>query len=224
MDFFPLINSLRISMIASLITLVVATASALYITKLQPRTQKILDGFFTLAMVLPPTVIGVLLLMVFAPKGLFGAYLQSYLGLTLTMKWQASILAVLAVTFPIMYRTARGAFEGMDKQQVQVAQTLGLKNRVILRKIILPQCQSGLIAGFVLSFARGLGEYGATSMVSGYIPGKTATISTAVAYYWETGQNGLALFWVTLNLLLACLMMVLICRINDRGTIHRKVV
>lgn len=221
MELFPLYNSLRISFFASVVTLITATGLALWVTGVRKSLQGVLDSFFTLSMVLPPTVIGFLLLMVIAPKGIAGEFLQDYFNLTLTMTWQASILAVIVVTFPIMYRTARGAFDGINRQQVQVAQTLGLGNKAIFWRIILPQCKGGLLAGFALAFARGLGEYGATSMVSGYIPNHTATISTTVAYYWQTGQDEQAIFWVVLNLLIACVMMALIHRIS--GSKHSNV-
>lgn len=200
MDLFPLYNSLRIALFSSTITLFFGIAVAWFVTKLPSRYKGILDAMLTVPMVLPPTVIGFLILLVISPKSFFGELIFSVLGRNLTMTWYASVLAVVVVTFPIMYRTVRGSLESLDQNLIYAGQSLGLKKSVIFTKIVLPNCKTGIFAGFVLSFARGLGEYGATSMVSGYIPQNTATISTTVAYYWQTGQEEEAVFWVFFNL------------------------
>ncbi|WP_249028517.1 molybdate ABC transporter permease subunit [Tannockella kyphosi] len=203
MDLFPLYNSIRISLISSVFTLILGVLFAFYITKLPRGYKGVLDALLTIPMVLPPTVVGFILLMFIAPNGLLGSIINEYFGITLTMTWYSSIFAVIIITFPIMYRTARGSFEQLDKNLIYAGKTLGLKNSVIFRKIILPNCRTGIVAGFVLSFARGLGEYGATSMVSGFIQNSTATISTTVAYYWQTGQDSQAMFWVMINLVIS---------------------
>ncbi|MFI3226531.1 MAG: molybdate ABC transporter permease subunit [Clostridia bacterium] len=200
MDFFPLYNSIRISLISSVITLILGITLAWFITKSPSIFKGFLDALLTVPMVLPPTVIGFLILVVISPKSYFGGLISTFLGKNLTMTWQASIIAVVVITFPIMYRTVRSSFESLDKNLVYAGQTLGLRNSTVFLKIILPNCKTGIVAGFVLSFARGLGEYGATSMVSGFIPKNTATISTTVAYYWQTSQDEKAIFWVLLNL------------------------
>lgn len=203
MDLFPLYNSIRISFISSIFTLILGTLFAFYITRLPRLAKGILDALLTIPMVLPPTVVGFILLVFIAPNGFLGSIINKYFGITMTMTWYASVFAVVIVTFPIMYRTARGTFEQFDTTLIYAGKTLGLSNSLIFRKIILPNCRSGIIAGLVLSFARGLGEYGATSMVSGFIQNSTATISTTVAYYWQTGQDSEALFWVIINLIIS---------------------
>ncbi|MFI3254029.1 MAG: molybdate ABC transporter permease subunit [Eubacteriales bacterium] len=211
MDLFPLYNSLRISLISSVLTLFFGVFFAWWVTKLPSWWKSILDAFFTVPMVLPPTVVGFLLLVMISPKSVLGQLVHKFFESNLTMTWYASILAVVVVSFPILYRTVRSSFEHLDQNIIYAAQTLGIKNSTIFYKIILPQCKSGIVAGFILSFARGLGEYGATSMVSGYIPQKTATISTTVAFYWQTGQEKEAVFWVIFNL---CISFIVMCLVN----------
>ncbi len=216
MDFFPLYNSLRISLISSVLTLFFGILLAWWVTKLPKLWKDLLDAFFTVPMVLPPTVVGFLLLMVISPKNTLGQWIAEQFGKNLTMTWYASILAVVVITFPILYRTLRSSLEHLDKNPIYAAQTLGLRDQVIFFKIILPQCKSGIFSGFVLAFARGLGEYGATSMVSGYIPKNTATISTSVAFFWQTGQEREALFWVCLNLGISFVVMCVINYLEKR--------
>lgn len=211
MDLFPLYNSLRISLISSVLTLFIGIYFAWWVTKLPSLWKCIFDALFTIPMVLPPTVLGFLLLVLISPQSSLGKLVNKYFESNLTMTWYASVFAVLLVAFPILYRSVRSSFENLDENVIYAAQTLGLKNHIIFHKIILPQCKSGIIAGFILSFARGLGEYGATSMVSGYIPQKTATISTTVAFYWQTGQEEEAVFWVILNL---CISFFVMCMVN----------
>ena len=115
------------------------------------------------------------------------------------MQWWSAVFAVSVVTFPLMYRTARGAFESFDETLADAGRTLGRSNAWIFWRVRMPCCRQGILAGAVLSFARALGEYGATSMIAGYIPGRTATISTEVYQLWRTGEDALALRWVLLN-------------------------
>ena len=150
-------------------------------------------------MVLPPTVVGYLLLLVFGSKRPLGQLLAS-VDIPFVMTWYGGVLAAAVVAFPLMYRTARGAFESFDATLAQAGQTLGLSNTFIFWRIRMPACRQGILAGVVLAFARALGEYGATSMLIGYTPGRTATISTTVYQLWRTGDDAGALFWVLVNL------------------------
>ena len=197
---FPLFNSLRISAIATFLTFFLGIFAAHYIVRLPKLWKGIIDSILTIPLVLPPTVIGFLILSMIAPRSPLGAWIKDEFATTLTMKWQAAILAVVFITFPLMYRTVRSSFETFDQNILQAAKTLGLSNTYIFWRILLPNCKSGLVAGIVLAFARGLGEYGATSMVAGFIQNRTATISTTVAYYWQTSQDALAMKWVLINL------------------------
>lgn len=209
MDLFPLFNSLRIAAISAVIVFFAGIAAAYYIAKAPRIIKGVLDVIFTLPLVLPPTVVGYLLLLLLGPKRPVGAFFLENLNLRLTMQWWSAVFAVTVVVFPLMYRTARGAFERFDENLASAARTLGLSNSYIFWRIRLPYCRQGIIAGVVLSFARALGEYGATSMIAGYTPGKTATVSTAVYQLWRTGNDELALKWVLINIAISAV--VLLC-------------
>lgn len=200
MDWFPLYNSIRIAVIATAMTFVLGVFFAYYVAKMPRVIKGILDCILTLPLVMPPTVIGFFLLKFIGIYGPLGSFVYSVWGQKLTMTWYASVFAVVIVTMPLMYRTVRSSFEAFDKNLIYAGKTLGLSNGFIFFRILLPGCKDGLLAGIVLSFARGLGEYGATSMVSGYTPGRTATISTTVYQLWREGNDALAYKWVFINL------------------------
>ena len=200
MDLFPLFNSLRIAGISTLIIFFVGIFAAYYISKAPRLVKGVLDVILTLPLVLPPTVVGYLLLRVLGPKRIVGAFFLSVFGIKLTMTWWSAIFATAVVIFPLMYRTARGAFESFDETLAHSGQTLGLSNTYIFWRIRMPYCRQGILAGTVLAFARALGEYGATSMIAGYTPGRTATISTTVYQLWCTDNDALAFKWVLLNM------------------------
>ena len=137
------------------------------------------------------------------PRRPFGAWVLEAFGTKLVMTWYSGIFAAAVVAFPLMYRTARGAFESFDETLAYSGQTLGLSNTFIFWRIRMPACRQGILAGTVLAFARALGEYGATSMVAGYTPGRTATISTTVYQLWRTGNDALAFKWVLVNVVIS---------------------
>ena len=196
MDWFPLLNSLRIALISAVIVFFAGILFAYYIAKAPKAVKAVLDVILTLPLVLPPTVVGYLILRLLGPKHAIGAWFLSVFDVKLTMNWQSAIIATTIVVFPLMYRTARGAFETFDETLAYSASTLGLRNSYIFWRIRMPACRQGMIAGVVLSFARALGEYGATNMVAGYTPGRTATISTTVYQLWRTNNDSLAFKWV----------------------------
>lgn len=200
MDLYPLFNSLRVALISCVIVFFWGIAFAWFTTKLPVLIKGFLDVFFTLPLVLPPTVIGYFLLRILGPKRIIGSYFFDNFGIKLSMMWYSAIFASVVVAFPLMYRTARGAFESIDKNLIYSAQILGLSDIFIFWKIVMPLCRKGITAGAILSFARALGEYGATSMISGYTPQKTATISTTVYQLWRTGNDELAMKWVLVNI------------------------
>ena len=198
MDWYPLYNSIRIAAISTVIIFFLGIFAAYYVAKTPRVVKGLLDVLLTLPLVLPPTVVGYLLLRVLGPKRVIGAWVLETFGLRLTMTWWSAIFATAVVIFPLMYRTARGAFESFDETLAQAGQTLGLSNTYIFWRIRMPCCRQGILAGTVLSFARALGEYGATSMIAGYTPGRTATISTTVYQLWRTGNDAEAFRWVHL--------------------------
>lgn len=207
MDWFPFINSLRIAGISTVIAFFAGIFAAYYIAKAPKIIKGVLDVVLTLPLVLPPTVVGYLLLRVLGPKRIIGAWFLEVLDMRLTMTWWSAIIATTVVIFPLMYRTARGAFEAFDETLAYAGQTLGLSNTYIFWKIRMPYCKQGILAGTVLAFARALGEYGATSMIAGYTPGKTATISTTVYQLWRTNNDAEAFQWVMLNLLISVIVL-----------------
>lgn len=217
MDWFPLFNSLRIALLSSLITFFIGLLSAYYISKAPRFVKGVLDVIFTLPLVLPPTVVGYLLLRVLGPKRMIGAWFLENFGIKLTMTWWSAIFATTVVIFPLMYRTARGAFESFDETLAYSAQTLGLSNTYIFWKIRMPCCRQGILAGTVLAFARALGEYGATSMIAGYTPGHTATISTTVYQLWRTNNDALAFKWVLVNLVIAFVVLLAINMLEKKN-------
>ncbi len=216
MDMYPLYNSLRIAGISTAIIFVIGIAAAYYAVRLPRVIKGILDCVLTLPLVLPPTVVGYLLLRMLGPRRPIGAWFLNTFGIKLTMNWWSAVFATSVVIFPLMYRTARGAFEAFDETLAQAGATLGLSNTYIFFRIIMPYCRTGIIAGTVLAFARALGEYGATTMIAGYTPGKTATISTTVYQLWRTDNDVLALKWVLINIAISAAVLLIINLMEGR--------
>ena len=214
-DLFPLFNSLRIAAISSVIVFFAGIAAAYYAARL-PRTVKaVLDVILMLPLVLPPTVCGYFLLRVFGTRRFLGSLLLQW-GIKLVMNWYGGIAAAVVVAFPLMYRTARGAFESFDPNLAWAGQTLGLSNTWIFWHIRMRACRQGILAGTVLAFARALGEYGATSMLIGYTPGKTATVSTTVYQLWRTNDEAGAFFWVMVNLAISAVVLLAVNLLEER--------
>lgn len=207
MDWYPLYNSLRIAAISTAVIFFLGIAAAYYIAKLPRLIKGILDVVLTLPLVLPPTVVGYLLLRVLGPKRIIGMWALETFGVKLVMTWWSAIFATMVVIFPLMYRTVRSAFESFDETLSYAGQTLGLSNTYFFWRIRMPCCRQGILAGTVLAFARALGEYGATSMIAGYTPGKTATISTTVYQLWRTGDDALAFRWVLVNVAISAVVL-----------------
>ena len=218
MDWFPLWNSLRIALISTAVIFFAGMFAAYYIAKAPRLVKGVLDVLLTLPLVLPPTVVGYLLLRVLGPKRVVGKWFLALFGVRLTMTWWSAIFATSVVIFPLMYRTVRGAFESFDDTLAHAGQTLGLSNTYIFWRIRLPYCRQGILAGTVLAFARALGEYGATSMIAGYTPGKTATISTTVYQLWRTNDDGGALVWVLINLAISAVVLLAVNMMERRNS------
>lgn len=216
MDWYPLWNSLRIAAVSSVLIFFLGIFAAYYVARLPKAVKGILDVVFTLPMVLPPTVCGYFLLLLFGVKRPVGMLLAK-LGMQVVMSWQGGILASAVVAFPLMYRTARGAFESFDETLAYSGQTLGLSNTYIFWNIRMPACRQGILAGTVLAFARALGEYGATSMLIGYIPGKTATISTTVYQLWRTNDESGAFLWVMVNMAISTVILLVVNMLETRN-------
>ncbi len=218
MDWYPLYNSLRIAAISSVIVFFTGIFAAYYVARLPRLIKGVLDVILTLPLVLPPTVVGYFLIVLLGPNRPLGAWFMSVFDVRLVMIWYSGIFAAAVVSFPLMYRTARGAFESFDETLAYSGQTLGLPNTYIFWRIRMPACRQGILAGAVLAFARALGEYGATSMIAGYIPGRTATISTTVYQLWRTENDELAFRWVMVNLAISAVVLLAVSMLEKKRT------
>lgn len=216
MDWYPLMNSLRIAAISTAVVFFLGIAAAHWIAKLPPGVKGVLDVVLTLPLVLPPTVVGWLLLLLLGPRRPLGAWVQSVFSLKLVMTWWSAIFATVVVAFPLMYRTARGAFESFDRDLADAGKTLGRSNAWVFWRVQMPVCKQGILAGTVLAFARALGEYGATSMIAGYTPGRTATISTTVYQLWRINDDAGALRWVLVNIAISAVFLLAVNLLETR--------
>ncbi|NLW07060.1 MAG: molybdate ABC transporter permease subunit [Clostridia bacterium] len=195
MDMSPLWISLKTSISATFFAFILGVTAAKLMSGYQGRLKSVLDGVLILPLVLPPTVVGFLLLVLFGRHGPVGQLLSS-LGTTVIFSWSATVIASTVVAFPLMYRTSLGAFEQVDPNMLDAARTLGLSERSIFIRITIPLAWPGIAAGTILAFARALGEFGATLMLAGNIPGKTQTIPLAIFFLVESGRRDIAAVWV----------------------------
>lgn len=223
MDWFPLLNSLRIALISTVFVFFAGIFTAYKIANAARLVKGVLDVILTLPLVLPPTVVGYLLLRVLGPRSAVGLWILEHFDIKLTMNWWSAIFSTIVVIFPLMYRTARSAFEAFDETLAYAGQTLGLSNTYIFWHIRMPACKQGILAGTVLAFARALGEYGATSMLTGYIPGKTATISTTVYQLWRTNNDQLAFRWVLVNIAISVVVLLTVNMLEKKKTTKRGI-
>ena len=222
MNGYPLWNSLRIAAISCVIVFFVGIWAAYYVARMPRAVKGLLDVVLTLPLVLPPTVIGYLLLRVLGPKRLIGAWVLEVFSIRLVMTWWSAIFATIVVAFPLMYRTARGAFESFDQNLADAGRTLGRSNSWVFWRVQMPVCKQGILAGTVLAFARALGEYGATSMIAGYTPGRTATISTTVYQLWRTNDDAGAARWVLVNVAISAVFLLAVNLLETRQRQTRK--
>ena len=208
MDWYPLINSLRIAAAATVVIFFLGILAAELSASLPGAVKGVIDVVLMLPLVLPPTVVGWMILMLLGPKRIIGGWFLEHFGIKLVMTWWSAIFGTAAVAFPLMYRTARGSFESYDETLSDAARCLGTPEFRIFWRIKVPSCWKSLLAGVVLAFARALGEYGATSMIAGYTPGRTATISTTVYQLWRTGDDAGAFRWVMVNIAISAVFLI----------------
>jgi len=203
LDWSPLWISLKTGIVATVLSFFLGIFAARRSIRKGPGARSVLDGILTLPMVLPPTATGFFLLLLFSKRRPFGSFLYQQFGLKVVQSWLGCIIAATVIAFPLMYRNARAAFEQMDVNLVYAGRTLGMSETKIFWKVVMPASGPGIIAGTVLAFARALGEYGATSMLAGNIPGKTATVSQRIAMVLQDGDYLTAGIWVAVVLLIA---------------------
>ncbi|MCI8292135.1 MAG: molybdate ABC transporter permease subunit [Hespellia sp.] len=203
LDWSPLYISLKTGIVATIFSFFLGLYAACRVMKASPRKKAVLDGILTLPMVLPPTVAGFFLLLFFSRRRLLGMFLYEYFGIKVVQSWLGCVLAATVISFPLMYRNARAAFEQIDVNLIYVGRTLGMSDRKIFWRIVVPSAGPGIASGTILTFARALGEYGATVMLAGNIPGKTGTISQKIAMVVQDGDYESAGFWVLVVLMIA---------------------
>ncbi len=209
LDWSPLFVSLKTAVAATVLSFFLGIFAARKAMKASPKQKAVLDGLLTLPMVLPPTVAGFFLLLLFSTRRPFGAWLYDTFSLKLIQSWAGCMVAATIIAFPLMYRNARAAFEQIDVNLVYAARTLGMSEWNIFWRVVMPSAGPGIVAGTILTFARALGEYGATSMLAGNIPGKTATISQKIAMVMQDGDYAAAGVWVGIVMLIAFVIIVL---------------
>lgn len=195
MDFSPFWISLKTAITATLLTVFIGTYIAYKMAFYKGPGKGIIDGLLNLPLVLPPTVVGFFLLLIFGRRGILGSMLYE-MGIQIVFTWWGNVIAASTVAFPLMYKTTRSAIEQVDRSYIQAAKTLGASEKRIFFKILLPLAWPGLAAGSVLAFARAMGEFGATLMIAGSIIGETRTMPIAIFFASESGNDQEALIWV----------------------------
>lgn len=220
LDWSPLIISLKTGVVATIISFFLGLYAARKVVKAGPKVKAIADGILTLPMVLPPTVAGFFLLLLFSLRRPFGSYLYETFDFKVVQTWLGCILAATIISFPLMYRNARAAFEQIDVNLIYAGRTLGMSEIEIFWKVVIPTAGPGIASGTILTFARALGEYGATSMLAGNIPGKTSTISQKIAMVIQDGDYATAGFWVLVILVIAFGIIVAMNLISGKNNKH----
>lgn len=203
LDWSPLFISLKTGVVATVISFFLGIFAARKTVKAAPGKKAVIDGILTLPMVLPPTVAGFFLLLLFSRRRLLGGFLFEEFGFKVVQTWLGCVIAATVIAFPLMYRNARAAMEQIDVNLVYAGRTLGMSDMKIFWKIVVPTAGPGIASGTILTFARALGEYGATTMLAGNIPGKTGTISQKIAMVIQDGDYLTAGIWVIIVMMIA---------------------
>lgn len=216
LDWSPLIISLKTGVVATIISFFLGIFAARKVIKTTSGKKAVIDGILTLPMVLPPTVAGFFLLLLFSKRRPLGIFLYEQFDIKVVQTWLGCIIAATVIAFPLMYRNARAAFEQIDVNLVYAGRTLGMSETQIFWKVVVPTAGPGIASGSILTFARALGEYGATSMLAGNIPGKTGTISQKIAMVIQDGDYLTAGIWVAIVILIALVIIVLMNLISGK--------
>lgn len=203
LDWSPLWISVKTGIVATVLSFFLGIFAARKVISLGTKGKSVWDGLLTLPLVLPPTVAGFLLLLIFSRRRPFGIFLYDTFDISAVHTWLGCILAATVIAFPLMYRNARAAFEQIDINLIHAGRTLGMSEMKIFWKVAVPAAGPGLASGTILTFARAMGEYGATSMLAGNIPGKTGTISQKIAMVIQDGDYATAGVWVVIVLVIA---------------------
>ena len=216
----PLLLSLKVAGCATLIDLLLGAAVGFVLARTRFVGRDLLDALLTLPMVLPPTVLGYYLLVLVGKRGWLGGWLHDTLGIELIFTWQGAVIAAAIVAFPLVLKSARAAFEGIDPQLENAARVLGLTEAALFFRVTLPLAWRGVLAGVLLAFARALGEFGATLMVAGSIPGRTQTLSIAVYEAVQAGQDSTANLLVGITSLTCVIVLLAAGRLAPGRIVH----
>lgn len=216
LDWSPLFISIKTGIVATIFSFFLGIYAARKVVKTTPGKKAIIDGILTLPMVLPPTVAGFFLLLIFSRRRPFGIFLFEQFGIKVVQTWLGCIIAATVISFPLMYRNARAAMEQIDVNLIYAGRTLGMSDTEIFWKVVIPNAGPGIASGTILTFARALGEYGATSMLAGNIPGKTGTISQKIAMVIQDGDYMTAGVWVAIVMVIAFLVIFLMNLISGK--------
>lgn len=216
LDWSPLFISIKTGIVATIFSFFLGIYAARKVVKTTPGKKAIIDGILTLPMVLPPTVAGFFLLLIFSRRRPFGIFLFENFGIKVVQTWLGCIIAATVISFPLMYRNARAAMEQIDVNLIYAGRTLGMSDTEIFWKVVIPTAGPGIASGTILTFARALGEYGATSMLAGNIPGKTGTISQKIAMVIQDGDYMTAGVWVVVVMVIAFLVIFLMNLISGK--------
>lgn len=222
LDWSPLFISLKTGVVATVLSFFLGIAAARWVVKSSSGKKAVIDGILTLPMVLPPTVAGFFLLLLFSRRRPLGIFLYEHMGIKVVQSWLGCIIAATVIAFPLMYRNARAAFEQLDVNLIYAGRTLGMSEPEIFWKIVIPSAGPGIASGTILTFARALGEYGATSMLAGNIPGKTGTISQKIAMVIQDGDFLTAGIWTGIVMFIAFAVIFLLNFISGRRMKHVK--
>ncbi len=210
MDISPIIISLKTAAISMIITFLLGLFIAKFVVNIKyEKVKMILDGILTLPLVLPPTVMGFFLLMIFGVNRPVGKFLLEFMGIKIVFSWWATVIASVVISFPLMYRSARGAFEQVDQNLIMAGRTLGMSERKIFWRVIMPMALPGVASGGILAFARGLGEFGATAMIAGNIANKTRTLPLAIYSEVAAGNMESALNYVLVVTIISFIIVIL---------------
>ena len=222
LDWSPLFISIKTGIVATIFSFFLGIYAARKAVKTTPGKKAIIDGILTLPMVLPPTVAGFFLLLIFSRRRPFGIFLFENFGIKVVQTWLGCIIAATVISFPLMYRNARAAMEQIDVNLIYAGRTLGMSDTEIFWKVVIPTAGPGIASGTILTFARALGEYGATSMLAGNIPGKTGTVSQKIAMVIQDGDYKTAGFWSVVVLLVGFLTMTAMNLLGNRRKKNQK--
>ncbi len=203
LDWSPLYISIKTGIVATIISFFLGIFAARKVLKASDKVRAVADGILTMPLVLPPTVAGFFLLLFFSRRRPLGILLYEGFGIKVVQSWLGCIIAATVIAFPLMYRNARAAFEQIDANLVYAARTLGMSETRIFWTVVMPTAGPGIVSGTILTFARAMGEYGATSMLAGNIPGKTATVSQRIAMVIQDGDYVTAGVWTAVVIAIA---------------------